>query len=183
MEKQVEYAGEGRRLLAYLIDTAITELFIYVLLTYVLAILMPQAGYFVEVMISIVLAASYFILFESSSMQATLGKEVLKLKVVTKKIEKIGWKESGLRYFCLAIPGFTAALPLLIYPEEFKELDSIDFEEDTPEHLEFASDLSLYAFALCIVLLIIWLAPIGKTKEKTGIHDMLSKTRVIRIRS
>lgn len=101
----MRYAGATRRLLAFLMD-CIVLIGLYVLIGFVLGLAiffqplstLPMFGFWWYGGLFFV-SWLYFAGFESSQRQATLGKQILRLKVVDIKGRPISFGRASLRYF------------------------------------------------------------------------------------
>ena len=107
----------------------------------------------------------YFMLTEQSAWQATLGKRVLKLKVVKDhSVERIGMMQSLMR----------TAIKLL--PWEIAHLTN-----NFPEPLMYASEPAFrIGFAVVGMLMGVYMAFVLFTKRKQGLHDLVARTEVLR---
>jgi uncharacterized RDD family membrane protein YckC len=106
--------------------------------------------------IALVVSAAYNILFIASDWQATPGKRHCKIAVVTEDGSALTLQQSALRHFSAGAIG--AAMLI------FNWLGMVDMET-----LFTLNSLGLF-FALF-------------TKERTALHDMICKTRVIRVKA
>lgn len=123
MTENNPYAGFWKRFAAFIIDALIVYVFIEIFRTFFEPLIMEpiiertqqtatlhlsaMMGYIIVLPLLIVL---YFVLFESSSKQATLGKQLLKIKVVDSQGEKISFLRSLGRTFGKIL----SAIPFLI---------------------------------------------------------------------
>ncbi len=90
--------GFGKRLVAYLIDTTLLTIVLFMVIKLMIKSLFDGDDLTHElaktignmvVLLSISLYLAYFTFMESSKMQATVGKIVMKIKVVNEKFEKL----------------------------------------------------------------------------------------------
>ncbi|WPY01041.1 RDD family protein [Candidatus Trichorickettsia mobilis] len=111
-----------------------------------------------------IMAWIYYPLFNSSTMQATPGKYLLKLKLITIEGNKLTLLRAIARELAMVASAVLIMLFMLLIVAFFIDLEAI--------------------LALLLVLLgataIILAIPIIITKEKKGFHDMICNTRVIR---
>jgi uncharacterized RDD family membrane protein YckC len=108
----------------------------------------------------------YFAFFESSKYQATLGKMLFKLNVMTTNHNKLKFFESCLRFIYIYIPVVPILIVSTYYADKLQDIDMV------------AAFIILGSWGLSIILYLVWLIPIYFTKERKCIHDMLSNTRV-----
>jgi uncharacterized RDD family membrane protein YckC len=95
--------------------------------------------------------AAYFVSFERSKAQSTIGKRLMGLKVVDIKGERISLKQAMFRYLLYWVA--TDFVHVAAYFVNFK--------------------------ALILVWYLIWLLPIFFTKKSTTLYDIFSKTEVV----
>jgi uncharacterized RDD family membrane protein YckC len=131
---------------------------------------------------------TYYIWTESSSSQATVGKKLIGIYVATKQLGKPSVQLITLRYFFLMLP----AIPFLIIqllPSFTVLFTNLSTLQDQPHKLvaylqqpDTFNDLLVYVVSLLVTIIggTLFSLPICFTKEKTGLHDWLSKTRVYR---
>lgn len=90
--------GFGKRLVAYLIDTTLLTIVLFIVIKLMIKSLFDGDDLTHElaktignmvVLLSISLYLAYFTFMESSKMQATVGKIIMKIKVVNEKFEKL----------------------------------------------------------------------------------------------
>jgi len=110
----------------------------------------------------------YFVYFERSKWQATIGKKFLKLKVTDSKGKRLSLHAAIKRLLIFAAPAFVFYfLVLHIAPQCLAEVPC-------PISKSPCGTLCL-SYIVCYL---IWVAPIFLTKNKTTLYDMLSKTKV-----
>lgn len=152
-----EAAGLFRRFFAFLIDaTIVLNLAVITLLSHLYA----MAYLFSYLFPFIVILIFYFILFETSNYHASIGKKLLNLEVE---------RNTGVP------PWFIISLwRLLVYSISF----GINF-------FILATAMAVpFEKVLCVmgIFNIIWYLPILFTENKACVHDLLSGTRVVRIK-
>jgi len=176
-EQESVHAGIILRGAAYLIDCAIafvffaaTQLLILVPIREAMGITEEWFYSGVNTQVYMLLTISlpiwlYFILTERSAWQATLGKRIVKLKVVKGLSgERIGIVQSLIR----------TAIKLL--PWEIAHLTN-----NFPEPLMYASEPTFrIGFAFVGLLMGAYMALVLFTKRKQGLHDLIAKTVVLR---
>lgn len=124
----------------------------------------------------------YFAGLDASSCQGSVGKAVLKLKVVDLSLKRISLTRSLIRYFYLLLPH----VPMLWFSQLFYspriQALSANFKQTQVMKPEYASFMGYFLIANVISLLlgIVWCLTMALTKQKTAVHDLLSKTRVIK---
>jgi len=128
----------------------------------------------------------YYILMTTSKYQATLGQMIMNIKVGDIARYKLSLAQSSLRYILFILP----ALPIMFYTihpsadqmmATFEQLENVPPEElesyiMSSETMDEMSRFFMMFFATCILSLV-WFLPIAFTKEKTGLHDLISKQR------
>ena len=184
-QSSVMYAGATRRFFAFLLDGLILGLVTVIIVKLLIKDVMMQQ------MIARLMSALYFILIESSGRMASLGKSALKIYVAMDEGKKASVGTIALRYLILMLPG----VPMLfaVYSSDYlnvlrtiqqysdaKDVQGMLAYLQGPEAgaiLEHLRNMAAISGALGIGL--VWL-PIVFTKQKTGIHDHLTKTRVFK---
>ncbi|NRA73421.1 MAG: RDD family protein [Rickettsiales bacterium] len=123
------------------------------------------------------IAPIYFIWFEQSKWQATLGKKLLKLKVVNFDGSKLSLWKSFARFFLFAlIHNVMFILTNYIYSKQIRRL-LFDFSTIEAIKMQF---IIAPEYAILRLVTIIWFITIIFTKKRTGIYEILSRTKVIR---
>ncbi|MCI5049871.1 MAG: RDD family protein [Rickettsiales bacterium] len=102
-------------------------------------------------LISLIVSGIYYVMFLQSSWQATPGKRIVGIYVVSQDGNFITKEQALMRYLAFIMP----ALPL---------------------HTSLETDTSM---VLIMWLHLIWFFPVALTINKTGIHDMLCHTFVV----
>ncbi|NQV77663.1 MAG: RDD family protein [Lutibacter sp.] len=153
---ELVYCGFGRRFAAILTDIAIiTMLFGVVIIVPEVLIkfsyLYHIGYYFVYALIP------YFWFFFYSDLQSSLGMYIFKIKVVAKGRNKIGFFQALLRSL-FVVGGIVTILVIL-----FTVLFGTDFLHIAP----------------IVIINFIFILPMVCTQEKTALHDLISKTRVV----
>lgn len=95
---EIFYCGVGKRFLAYLIDVVFQ-----VVLIGSVALLLEQQSYLGLIWCGIILFSCswlYFAIMESSKYQATLGKLILKIKVVSIEGKRLSFIKASARFYC-----------------------------------------------------------------------------------
>ena len=106
------YAGFTKRLLAFLIDRVFIWLMLYIVLGYArgfklysLSSLFSIQTIFIDLLIMV-----YFVIFETSSWQGTIGKHLLGIRVVTERYHTLTAENAAWRY----IWKYVSALVLML---------------------------------------------------------------------
>jgi uncharacterized RDD family membrane protein YckC len=106
------YAGFTRRLLAFFIDRICIWLFCYVILGYARGFdlydyknLFSFHTILIEILIMI-----YFVVFETSSWQGTVGKHLLNMRVVTERYHTLSSEQAVWRYVWKYLSAFVFML-------------------------------------------------------------------------
>jgi uncharacterized RDD family membrane protein YckC len=114
-----DYIGFGKRLLAYLVDMILFMIVIAVINTVITLLMIstsdnPQASLesYTKVMSILIPLAflMYFALMESSSKQGTLGKMLMKIKVINAEGERLGKKDAFIRNIARYLSGIILGL-------------------------------------------------------------------------
>lgn len=118
-ERQIKgkMANFWERLLAYILDIAIAIVpyfFILGSLFSVLEIRYQETRHYVYQTIGMLIWLMYFVFWESSNLQATPGKLLLKLKVVNKKGHKINVGTAILRFFSRILSALIVGIGFLM---------------------------------------------------------------------
>ncbi len=106
------YAGFTKRLLAFLIDRVFIWLMLYIVLGYArgfklysMSSLFSLQTIFIDLLIMV-----YFVIFETSSWQGTIGKHLLGIRVVTERYHTLTAENAAWRY----IWKYVSALVLML---------------------------------------------------------------------
>jgi len=153
----MNYTGFWRRLAAICIDSVFASILTYGLL-YIIG-----GPNLLQIIIGQHLFAFYFIFLWSSKYQATLGMKALNFQIADTLKNRLNLKQSLIRYIVLFIPMW----PLIILTATM----------ENPEDAIANNNVTL-ASLFSMIAGLIWLVPIAFTKEKTGIADLICKTRV-----
>ena len=115
-----KYAGLVKRFFAFFLDS-LCILFVYLILGLILGmqqlferlISLPLLGlwWFAGMML---VSWLYYALFESSPLQATIGKRIFNFRVVNQIGEKIGFTRATIRYFGKYLSRFTFCIGFLL---------------------------------------------------------------------
>jgi uncharacterized RDD family membrane protein YckC len=109
-------------------------------------------GLFYETVLSLIIAGAYYTAFVSGGWQATPGKRLIGVYVVRIDGAPLKPKEALERYLGYLLP----SLPL------------------------YSSLEPSAAQGIMLWLSVVWFMPIALTAQKTGLHDILCRTRVIK---
>jgi TPR repeat protein len=163
-----KYASSRRRFVASSID----------------GIILTIAGYFLKSAITNFITLEilnqslsfiYYTWLEGSADRSSWGKRAMGIYVADIAGERISYCRAALRYLVLLLPSVPfILLPLVSNYGTFEEL-----QENSGPHFVFDMYVFWWMFALALFY---WL-PMVFTKEKTGLHDYLTKTRVYRVAS
>ncbi len=119
VELDVKYAGFWLRVLAYLIDNLILGGFLAVTLTvFRFAFALQGQGQegavvFLYYLMGLPAVFLYFVLLESSEMQATIGKRIVGIKVVDLNGERIAFGQASVRFLAKALSNLTLGIGYL----------------------------------------------------------------------
>jgi uncharacterized RDD family membrane protein YckC len=124
--------------------------------------------------IAAVVCCAYFILLEGSKWQGTLGKKLLKLKVVDNTNKSLSLLKALKRYVIFSAPSLVVySVALAMHPQCLniqKQLMMLNFSSLIP---------CLWSLGLAIAVNLVLVVPIFFTKNRTTAYDMLSKTKVV----
>lgn len=181
----MEYSGFWHRAAAITLDTIL-----FIILFFVLNFLMSDSLFYFNLIYQII-CAFYSIGLTASKHQGTIGQKALKIKVTDIKGNAISLYASSLRYVLWMLPAWPvivfASLPSSIQKAKVLEKTSAEYTDpeifaQQIEALGLDSFMATFSFLSIIAILggIVWMLAIGLTKEKTGIHDLICKQRVIK---
>jgi uncharacterized RDD family membrane protein YckC len=184
-QSSVLYSGSTRRFCAFVIDGMILALVVGILVNLLINDLAAQQA------IARVVAALYFILLESSGRMASLGKSAMKIYVAMDEGKKAPVLTMALRYLILMIPSvplffffyssdyFTVMQNIQQYSEA-NDMQGVTRYLQGPEVKETLIRMSKFGCVTGALGIALFWLPIVFTREKTGLHDYLTKTRVFR---
>lgn len=174
------YAGGLRRFVAVIIDSIIFGAFFFILKTIV-------SDYLLQNIIYLIVCTIYYVVLESSKFQASIGMMLMKIFVGTPECQQISLLRAGIRYFFWMSPG----IPFIVFmvsPEFIAFNEKLEQTRQYPDahHALMHSATTMYTMLILNVLMFGFVLfevlafglPILFTKQKTGLHDILSRTRV-----
>ncbi len=172
------YASAWSRTWANAIDTV---LFVFVYLALELAI---QDAYH-QNCVYYALVTAYYVAFEASPMQATLGKKMLGIYVAMCGDKRASFVTIAWRYFLLMIP-VIPVIWIMLGTNLFEIIDLGSGMSETESHayLQKPEVIGLFivfgisVFGGFLVSVFVSGLPMFFTKEHINLHDWLSKTRV-----
>lgn len=175
------FADRWRRLIAQVLDGVVFTLPNY--LIYVFFKHEPLIGN----LLFMGLVAIYYIAFLSGSWQATPGKWLMRIYVVTKEGGKPSVKRVTGRFFSSLIPQLPVFIPayyiLYLTPEELAEkVNSFNFQYIHELVFSFYALLAVM-IGSALVMMLVWYVPAFFTKERKTIPDMMCATRVVKGRA
>lgn len=115
-------------------------------------LLVDTVGPFYEALLGVIIAGAYYTLFVAGTWQATPGKRLMGVYVIRKDGQSLDPRQALCRYLGYLMP----SLP--IYSS---------LEPGTAQ-------------GLVVWLSAMWFVPIILTEQKTGLHDLLCETRVVK---
>lgn len=179
-DNTVIYAGGLRRFVALIIDSVIFGTFFFILKTIV-------PGYLLQNLIYFISCTVYYVMLESSKLQASIGMMLMKIFVGTPECRQISLWRAGIRCFFWMLP----CIPFIVFmvsPEFIALNEKLEQTRQSPEtqHALMHSAESMRTmivlpaliFGMMLFEFIAFGLPILFTKQKTGLHDILSRTRV-----
>lgn len=178
MPEGFAYAGFWRRFAAQVIDGIVFTLLNYVLL------FVFRKDYLLQNVIFFSAMTVYYIAMLRGTWQATLGKRLMKVYVVTKEGGKPSFLRVVSRYLMFLVPGLPGFIPsfyiLSLSQEELAaQVNAMHFQFIHELAFAFYTLLAVILIAVA-VLLLIWYVPILFTREKKTVPDMVCGTRVVR---
>ena len=131
------------------------------------------------------LISMYFVLFECSNLQSTLGKNIFDLKITDDKFDKISFSSSLLRLFGKIITLFIFTLTIfqiITMVVEFGIILTTNryyglYTEDL--HLIEDEQLRAWFFLITFTISLVLLAKVTFSTKKKGFHDNLAGTVVL----
>ena len=178
--------GVFKRFLAYLVDLSFCFGIILLLKIFYYSVLQLKINYISEdylydFLITLgapmkVVLPLYFVYFEQTTWQATLGKKLLKIKVVDNQGKKISFWRSSVRVFLFTlIANIKFILLRYIYSNEIK---FTLFYWSSLQAIK-AQFVLAPEYVLLRLISVFWFITVFFTKNKAGVYELLSKTRVI----
>lgn len=172
------YASGWQRMGAYALDTIIGLIF-----TSILRILTPEL--MIQMSIATIAHTLYSISLEGFGQHATLGKRMVGIYIAQKYQTPTSYKTIIFRYAFIVLPTLPLYYSMITHMSLMQEMQTYEHAAGhmrsfimRPDVLSaFKSFGILYLFNFTYSLFLLWL-PICFTKEKIGLHDWLSKTRV-----
>jgi len=164
-ERISNYGGFWIRLMASLIDSIIL-----LLVNSILQLVLGAEGFYFA--ITTVVGIGYYTFLESSSRQATVGKMILDLKVVSAGYQRISVPNALGRYFAKML----SVIPMMIgLGLNFEEVAGMQPGDDLSGATAFVS-----MTMVSLVLMIIFYGMAAIHSKKQALHDRIAKTYVIR---
>lgn len=172
------YAGFWVRGLAYTVDDII-----YKVMAYVIAMALGH-GAAISYLVATGLTIIYYVGFLSSPWQATPGKRLLNIHVTTIRGERVSSLRACARWLVVTLPGLPSLFIITFNPGMevlTQAFLSKDFYAIQQAINEYASLIYLIEISgiIAFVCMFIWYLPIVFTRQKTGLHDIICKTRVV----
>jgi uncharacterized RDD family membrane protein YckC len=122
------------------------------------------------IIVGIIVAFTYFVFFERSKWQATIGKRLLGLKVANAANKRLSLFQAAKRFVIFGIPAFTFHFfAFFVYHPQCMDVVKLEMELPSP---------CMKLVIGYVIALLLWLIPIFFTKNKTTTYDMLSKTHI-----
>jgi uncharacterized RDD family membrane protein YckC len=121
----------------------------------------------------LILSFLYFVYFERSKWQATVGKKLLKLKVMNSENKRMSVLEASKRFILFATPAIIFHLLVFMgYPQ------CLTLHKHILTSGIVIPTACITLFSGYILTYLVWLLPIFFTKEIVTLYDALSKTKV-----
>lgn len=174
----IKYAGFWIRSQAIFVDSII-----YMVVTGVMGLLLG-VGTNASLITGNIILALYYIICLASPWQGTLGKYLCKIHIQTADGKPITALRATARLIAFSLPSLPYTLVPLFYPgmdkliQAFLSMDFYIINQVLRENLTLLHTL-FSASRVSVIASIIWFLPIIFTKQKTGIHDLICRTRVV----
>jgi|GEM_PF-5961603 len=181
---RVVYAGFWRRCFSAVIDSLILLIPISVVNIFA----WKDVGLPVVVGFAQLVWLSYYAFFESSKWQATPGRRLMSVCLVSEKGEPVSLALCALRYVIWILPCVPYIL-FLMSPQYIKIVEAVVYMKlPSPEARRFLNQSHLDAVLQMRTtgligaggMLLLTCLPMAFTKQKTALHDMLVKTRMLK---
>ncbi|MHC1754123.1 MAG: RDD family protein [Methanosarcina sp.] len=156
--KKTRLGDVWKRCAAYILDVFLVNLFVFLILIAVTLTKDPLAEIYGIAFTNLAIFA-YFVYFESSKAQATLGKKWMNLKVVDFEGKRISFLRAFFRYFARGMP----TIVLVVVDVATNGTGIIN------EHLGFY-----------FLIPIVTYAPILFMDMRQGVHDVMAGTVVVK---
>lgn len=174
----MQFAGFWRRFAAGLVDGGILTA-VFLLLDKIITDMRTGD------MIYQIFCLLYFVLQESWKFQATIGQRVMRLCVADVTGKRISIMRAAVRYFIWSLP----LVPFIVWSMsgDFYDIIALTNTMTDAELEAFLTTGDAMRFAFMFVAtfgggtIVFFLSsglPIALTREKTGLHDIITKTRV-----
>jgi uncharacterized RDD family membrane protein YckC len=183
---EVKPGGIFRRFLAYLLDIIICSIAVaFIAVLYLKAFTsfsfdgffnFSWLGGMVGKWTGRIVLPLYLIYFEQTKWEATPGKTLFKLKVVNSDGSRLSLYRSCLRVFLFKIIGYLTAF--LVYSQETKHVILKSLASPSLYNLKL-SLLAAPGYFTAKLIALVWVCTMIFTKQKTGVYEMLSGTKVI----
>jgi uncharacterized RDD family membrane protein YckC len=122
------------------------------------------------IIVGVILSFTYFVFFERSKWQATIGKRLLGLKVASAANKRLSLFQAAKRFVIFGIPAFVFHFfAFFVYHPQC--LNVVKLEIDLP------SPCMKLVVGYAVALLL-WFIPIFFTKDKETTYDMISRTHI-----
>lgn len=131
---------------------------------------------------------AYYAFFESSAWQATPGRRLMSVYLVSEKGGEVSLGRCVIRYVIWILP----CLPYILFlmtPQYVKAIEAaiiLQMPQNEARqllnqtHLEATKQMQWISSLCAIGMFFLSCVPIVFTKQKTAVHDMLMKTRMIK---
>lgn len=164
--EEVNYTGFFKRAVAYIIDMLILGV-----LDFLIASVLKGSAYTV---VTFIIILSYFAIMESSKLQGSLGKMVLKIKVTDENGDRLSILKAGARYIGLNIFSMLADIAGIIQGNN-SAVNPNDIEAVMKSLTDFPHILEYIGLLYGIIIFI----SILSSEYKQGIHDKIVKSYVV----
>lgn len=166
----VQFAGFWRRLGAFILDSLIYGIPLFLLKT---ALVGKDAITPLGQLVSAVVALIYTAYFLTSGWQATPGKRIMSIYVISQRDGgRINMATAFLRYLVLYGGNLLIEILAVCRPDSFALSSAAGVSTTlSPAYNALLGLTCFYMFAIALM--------VGLMEQKTGLHDLVAKTRVI----
>lgn len=137
-----------------------------------------QRGDVVKTAFELLIILFYYTAMQGSVWHATVGKRLLKLRVVDKSGQGVSYARALARVLVMALP-MAPVLGISLYLM-YQGVPAMQEIVNTPEKDIIFQQFLTACLLFSLLLITIWYIPMVFTRQRKGVHDMLCRTRVVR---
>lgn len=165
-ESEVEYTGFFIRAVAYIVD-----LIILAIVNFIIKAIIGRTDLYYA--LTVIIPLIYFVIMESSKTQGSLGKMLLKIKVVNEAGDKMSVLKAIIRYLAFEIFSIVSSLLAIADGSNYIDPKNID------QVMKAAGNASHIIGYIGLIYDLILLITILASEYKQGVHDRVTKTYVV----